>query len=261
MTTGCFHGNVAIVTGAGGGIGEAIVYGLADAGAAVVAVDIDAPALEALERGAGDKALNVTVLPADVSRPAQAEAVVEEAEKRLGPVDFLVNCAGVLRVADALSLTAESWRLTFSVNVDGVFHMSSAVARRMAARGRGAIVTVGSNAGRVPRTHMAAYCASKAAAAAYTKTLGLELAGSGIRCNVVLPGSTDTPMLRSLWTDDTGPDGSLNGVPSEYRVGIPLRRLARASDIANAVEFLLSDRASHITMHELCVDGGASLGS
>ncbi|MFH8476232.1 2,3-dihydro-2,3-dihydroxybenzoate dehydrogenase [Streptomyces sp. NPDC018000] len=252
---------VALVTGAAGAIGQAVVLALAGAGAPVAAVDVNAEALRELERQAVGKGLAVTGFAADVTSTGQVEAAVAAAEERVGPIDRLVNTAGVLRAAPALALTDDDWEQTFAVNTTGVFRVSSAVTRRMVERGtRGAVVTVTSNAAAVPRMHMAAYGASKAAAAAYTKNLGLELARYGIRCNVVGPGSTDTPMLRSLWHDESGPANTLNGVPSEYRVGIPLGRFATPADIADAVEFLLSERASHITMHDLLVDGGATLG-
>ncbi|CAL9635436.1 2,3-dihydro-2,3-dihydroxybenzoate dehydrogenase [Streptomyces sp. enrichment culture] len=253
-------GKVALVTGATGGIGEAVVYALAEAGTAVAAVDLDPAGLAELERTAKDKGLSVTALPADVTSAVQVEDVVAGVEERLGPIEQLVNTAGVLRPAPVLSLTEEDWNQTFAVNTAGVFRVSTAVARRMAGRERGAVVTVASNAAVVPRVGMAAYSASKAAAVAFTKNLGLELAGHGVRCNVVCPGSTDTPMLRSLWTDESGPARSLNGVLSEFRGGIPLGRFATPRDIAYAVVFLLSDRAAHITMHDLHVDGGAALG-
>lgn len=94
----------------------------------------------------------------------------------------------------------------------------------------------------------------------FTKSLGLELARHGIRCNVVAPGSTETPMLTSMWQDESGPKGTIEGRPEAFRVGIPLGRLARPSNIADAVVFLLSDQSSHITLHDLTVDGGAALG-
>jgi 2,3-dihydro-2,3-dihydroxybenzoate dehydrogenase len=106
---------------------------------------------------------------------------------------------------------------------------------------------------------MAAYAASKAAAAHFTRCLGLELAGLGIRCNVVSPGSTDTPMQRALWTDDAGVEAVVAGRPDLFKPGIPLGRIAAAEDVADAVVFLASDRARHITMHDLYVDGGATL--
>ncbi|MGW1075408.1 2,3-dihydro-2,3-dihydroxybenzoate dehydrogenase [Streptomyces sp. NPDC002537] len=260
MSTNEFSGKVALVTGAAGGIGAAVARALADAGATVAAVDRDRAALDALEGGRGDGPGTITGFVADVASAAQVEATVGEVEQRCGPVDFLVNGAGVLHPGSVLELTEEEWEHTFAVNTGGVFRCSLAVARHMVRRGRGSIVTVASNSAGVPRVGMAAYGASKAAATAFTKTLGLELARHGIRCNVVAPGSTDTPMLSSLWTDDSGPANSLKGVLEDYRVGIPLGKFARPSDIADAVLFLLSDRAGHITMHDLYVDGGAALG-
>lgn len=106
---------------------------------------------------------------------------------------------------------------------------------------------------------MAAYAASKAAAAMFTKCLGLELARSGVRCNVVAPGSTDTAMQRALWTGSDAGQRVIDGDPATYRTGIPLGRIAAPEDIADAVAFLASDRARHITMQELYVDGGATL--
>ncbi|MNP57786.1 2,3-dihydro-2,3-dihydroxybenzoate dehydrogenase [compost metagenome] len=107
---------------------------------------------------------------------------------------------------------------------------------------------------------MAAYAASKAAVTALTKCVGLECAQYGIRCNIVSPGSTDTPMLRALWEHGGSLEETVAGSPEAYRLGIPLGRTARAEDVAEAVLFLASDRARHITMHNLCVDGGATLG-
>jgi 2,3-dihydro-2,3-dihydroxybenzoate dehydrogenase len=108
---------------------------------------------------------------------------------------------------------------------------------------------------------MAAYAASKAATAQFTRCLGLELSRYGIRCNVVAPGSTDTEMQRSLWTSADGASAVVAGSGEAFRVGIPLGRLAEPADIADAVLFLASDRARYITMQVLCVDGGAGLGA
>lgn len=260
MDSNAFSGTVALVTGAAGGIGAAVARRLSRAGARVAAMDLDKDGLLELEQSTPEGHGAVTAFVTDTTDAAAVESVVEEVERDFGPLAHLVNCAGVLRPVDALSLTEEDWDRTFAVNAGGVFRVSTAVARRMAGREQGSIVTVTSNAAHVPRMHMAAYGASKAAAAAFTKNLGLELAGRGVRCNVVAPGSTDTGMLRSLWHDDSGPSGTLHGVPQEYRVGIPLGRIGRPENVADAVEFLLSDKASHITMHEMCVDGGAALG-
>lgn len=251
---------IALVTGAAGGIGEAVARTLGERGALVAAVDKDGDRLrEVAARLTGD-GLRVRAFPADVTASTAAESLVAEVEDTLGPLDHLVNGAGVLRLAKARELTDADWAATFAVNTTGVFFMSRAVVNRMVPRRSGAVVTVASNAAGTARMDMAAYSASKAAATMFTKCLGLEVAQYGIRCNLVAPGSTETPMLTSMWKDDHGRTATLEGAPDAYRVGIPLGKLAHPSDVAEAVAFLLSDRAAHITMHDLTVDGGAALG-
>ncbi len=251
---------IALVTGAASGIGAAVAHAVSTCGATVAAVDRDAERLrETVEKIVAGAQL-ARAFPADVTDTAAVESVVEAVEDQIGPLDFLVNAAGVLRLGDATELTDEDWSVTMAVNATGVFLMSRAVVRRMASRGSGAIVTVASNASGTARTQMSAYAASKAAATMFTKCLGLEVAKHGIRCNLVAPGSTDTPMLRSMWHDSAGPRATIDGRLDAYRVGIPLGKLARPDQVADAVVFLLSDQASHITLHTLTVDGGATLG-
>lgn len=249
---------VALVTGAAAGIGAAVARTLAKHGAGVAAVDLDPTGLAAVvETLAGPGRHGC--YPADVRDPAAMEAAVDRAESELGPISILVNVAGVLRTGPALEIADEDWAAVFAVNTSGVFHSCRAVGRRMVSRGVGCIVTVASNAAGVPRAEMAAYAASKAAAAHFTRCLGLELAPRGIRCNIVAPGSTDTTMLRSMWTEGHGAQSTIDGSPRHYKVGIPLRKLAQPEEVAEAVLFLASERASHITMQDLYVDGGAAL--
>jgi 2,3-dihydro-2,3-dihydroxybenzoate dehydrogenase len=252
---------VAIVTGAAGGIGAAVARALGECGAVPAAVDLDAERLAKVTAELAADGVDAHAFPCDVSDSAAVAAVVSTVEERLGPVRYLVNAAGVLKLGEVTELAEQDWARTFAVNVTGVFLMSQAVARRMADRRAGAIVTVASNAANVPRVAMGAYGASKAAASMFTKSLGLELAKYRIRCNVVAPGSTDSPMLRSLWKGPGDRAATIEGSQAAYRVGIPLGRIADPRDVANAVVFLLDDRASHITMHELVVDGGAALGA
>ncbi|MFP3987388.1 2,3-dihydro-2,3-dihydroxybenzoate dehydrogenase [Streptomyces sp. E11-3] len=249
-------GSVALVTGAARGIGAAVVDGLVREGATVAAVDIDADGLADLaDRSHG----RVVPFTADVADAAAVADVVDQVEHGMGPVDVGVSVAGILRPGPLCETTNEDWAETFSVNTTGVFVVLRELARRMVPRGRGSLVTVGSNAGGVPRTGMGAYAASKAAATMLTRCLGLELARHGIRCNVVSPGSTDTPMQRQLWTGEEDLARVIAGTPEQFRVGIPLGRIADPADIADAVLFLVSDRARHITMQDLFVDGGATL--
>ncbi|NUT54033.1 MAG: 2,3-dihydro-2,3-dihydroxybenzoate dehydrogenase [Saccharothrix sp.] len=251
---------IALVTGAAGGIGAAVVEELAERGATVAAVDRDPVRLAETVDKAVAAGLAVAGFAADVTDHVGVEHVVDRVERELGPLDSLVNVAGVLRLGRALELSEDDWDGTLAVNASGVFHVSRAVVRRMLPRRRGAVVTVTSNAAGTARVDMAAYAASKAAAAMFTKCLGLEVAAHGIRCNVVAPGSTDTPMLTSMWHGPGGRVATVGGDPAAFRVGIPLGRVASPHDIADAVAFLLSDQARHITMHELTVDGGATLG-
>jgi 2,3-dihydro-2,3-dihydroxybenzoate dehydrogenase len=253
-------GRVAVVTGAGQGIGAAVAADLAGHGARVAALDRNAEALQQTVATLTDAGLAAAGYPLDVRDSAAVEDTVARVEREVGPIDILANVAGVLRLGAAVELTDEDWSAVFAVNTHGVFYLSRAVARRMLPRRRGTIVTVASNAARVPRMQMAAYASSKAATTSFMRCLGLELAGHGIRCNVVSPGSTETSMLRGMWTDESDARAVLDGSPAAYRVGIPLRKLASSADIADAVLFLASDRAGHITMHDLCVDGGAALG-
>lgn len=249
-------GSVAFVTGAARGIGAAVVEELVREGATVAAVDVDAEGLSSLaERSRG----RVVPFTADVADAAAIAEVVDRAERDLGPVGIGVSVAGVLRPGPLCETTDEDWADTFSVNTTGVFHVLRELGRRMTPRGRGSLVTVTSNAGGVPRAGMGAYAASKAASTMLTRCLGLELAAHGIRCNVVSPGSTDTLMQRQLWTCEDDLDRVIAGSPEQYRVGIPLGRIASPADIADAVLFLVSDHARHITMQNLFVDGGATL--
>lgn len=257
-----FLGQVAVVTGAAGGIGADITRKLSRQGSIVAAVDHNPEALHALVNALQAEGLSVHAFVVDVGSSSAVETFVCNVESTLGPIFYLVNAAGILRVGQTTELTDEDWDITMRVNASGVFLVSRTVARRMIARGDcGAIVTLASNAALIARMDMAAYAASKAAAIALTKCLGLELAKFGIRCNIVAPGSTDTEMLRALWGGADGAKVSIEGSPKSFRVGVPLGRIAQPSHVADTVMFLLSERAAHITMETITVDGGATLGA
>ncbi|MCE0766778.1 SDR family oxidoreductase [Pseudonocardia kujensis] len=258
----------AFVTGAAQGIGAAVAAAFARAGTPVALLDRDEGVEATAEelRADGGTAL---ALVADVADPAAVEAAVDRAEAEVGPIAALANVAGVLRTGGVLDLPDTALAESLAVNTTGVWNTGRAVGRRLYARRAGAIVTVASNAAATPRAGMAAYSASKAAAAALTRALGLELAPY-VRCNVVCPGSTDTPMLRGMWADPvdrTDPDDTaakdrvIAGTPAEYRLGIPLQRIADPDDVADVVLFLASDASRHVTMQSLTVDGGATLGT
>jgi len=245
-----FEGRVALVTGAAGGIGAALVRLLADAGCTVVATDRECPEVD-------DARVHARAL--DVTDSAAVDAVVADVEAAVGPIALAASVAGVLHVGEVAGTSDEDWRRVFAANANGVFHVGRALARVMSPRRQGAIVTVSSNAAGVPRHGMAAYAASKAAATMFSRCLGLELAPLGIRCNIVAPGSTLTPMQTGMWYDAQGAERVIAGNLDTYKAGIPLRKLATPEDIAHSVMFLLSDQAGHVAMSDLYVDGGATL--
>lgn len=243
-----FDGKIALVTGASGGIGSALVAELTHAGSRVIAADLHLPATPL--------ALESHVL--DVTRSADVERLTADIEARLGPIDLLASVAGTLATGTVVETSDADWRRVFAVNTDGVFHLCRAVSARMMLRSRGAIVVVSSNAAGVPRHSMAAYAASKAATTMFTRCLGLELAPHGIRANIVAPGSTLTPMQTGMWADEGGAARVIAGIPEQFKPGIPLGKLAEPSDVVSSIMFLLSDQAGHITMSDIYVDGGAT---
>lgn len=247
MTVG-FVNKVALVTGAKQGIGRAVADKLLALGTQVIEWDINWPQLT-------ENRQEVDI--ADEKRVASSVCPIVN---RFGKIDYLVNAAGVLHTGSLLEMPFEQWQHTFNVNTFGAMHVCRYVARAMRMSGGGSIVAVCSNAAKTPRIDMGAYAASKAATTQFIKCLGLELAEFGIRCNVVAPGSTDTPMQRALWQDENGESNTIKGNQQTFRTGIPLRRIAQPEDIANTIVYLLSDSARHITLETITVDGGATFG-
>lgn len=252
------RGAVAIVTGAGRGIGEAVASALAKAGTRLAIAD-----LEGIEKAQDSLASATDVLAqsVDVTNRLAVERFVNDVYARYGRIDFLVNVAGIQRLGVLTELSEGDFDATFAVNVKGVFLMTQAVARRMAPQKKGAVVTISSNAALVPRVKQGAYCASKAAVSHLMRVFALELGPLGIRYNSVDPGATETDMIRKMVATMGMGELLLRGSLDNFRVGTPLGKNAQVDDVANAVLFLLSDQAGHITMHDLVVDGGSSLGA
>lgn len=244
-----FAGRRAWVTGAGQGIGRRVAERLVEAGAEVVGLD------RRFDPGALPFAPHVV----DISQAQQVENCCAGLLAADGRLDVLVHAAGVLRQGNVEELSTDDWDASMAVNAGGAFHLLRQLLPVFKRQRQGSIVCVASNAAHVPRLGMAAYCASKAALAALSRCAALELAGYGVRCNLVSPGSTDTPMLHGMWADAEGRRRTIEGNPELFRLGIPLRKIATPDEVASAVLFLASDLASHITLHDLVVDGGATL--
>jgi 2,3-dihydro-2,3-dihydroxybenzoate dehydrogenase len=252
--------SVCVVTGAARGIGLGVAKALAASGARLALFDRDGEALFAAATGLGgnDKVFHQAV---DVTDAVAVKSAVQAVVDEFGRIDKLVNVAGIQHLDPLIDCPVEHFDATFTVNVRGTFLMTQAVARAMVSKKSGAIVTVSSNAALVPRVKQGSYCSSKAAVSHLMRVFALELAPSGIRCNCVAPGSTETEMIRKMMSGMGFQEQLLKGSLDNFRVGIPLGKNAQVEDVANSVLFLLSDQAGHITMHELVVDGGGSLGA
>ncbi|KAA9001301.1 2,3-dihydro-2,3-dihydroxybenzoate dehydrogenase [Affinibrenneria salicis] len=246
-----FSGRQVWVSGAGSGIGYRTACRFQQAGAQVVGFDIAFPA--------GEVPFSVREL--DVSDPQAVADCCRETLAGCPELDVLVIGAGILRLGATESLPFADWQRCLAVNAGGAFNLFQAVIPQFRRQRRGAIVTVASNAAHVPRSGMSAYCASKAALRSLSLSVGLELAPFGVRCNLISPGSTDTPMLRSMWRSPAARRQVIDGAPAQFRLGIPLGKLATVDDIADAILFMASDMASHITLQDVVIDGGATLGA
>ncbi len=238
-----FEGKVAIVTGAAGGVGGAVVRLLHEQGASVVAEDID-PAVAELE---GER---IATVVGDVSQAATADAAVAAAVDRFGGVDVLVNNAARFLMKGILDTSDDEWDGILSVNVRGVFVHSRAALPHLAARERSAIVNMASISGLVGFASQTAYCASKGAIVQLTRQLAVEFAPQGVRVNAVAPGAILTPFLLDALPPE--PDAILADIAASH----PLGRNSQPEEIAQSVVYLASDRAGFITGAILPVDGG-----
>lgn len=242
----------AIVTGGASGIGRATAELFAAEGATVTVFDADAAGGAAVVEGimrAGGRALLVT---GDVSRAEDCRRAVEETVGAFGGLDVVVNAAGIIRRADVVDLAETDWDLVMAVNVKSVFLLGKSAVPAMAASGGGSIVNISSGWGLKGGPRAVAYCASKAAVANLTRAMAIDHAAAGIRVNSVCPGDTATPML----TEEARQLGQDSDDFMAEAADRPMGRVGLPTEIAEAILFLASDRASFVTGAALVVDGG-----
>lgn len=258
MTAGRYgmEGKVALVTGAGTGIGAGIAKCFAENGATVVIFDINGDAAEHMSRKIRDECHGVTLAKTgDVSRELDVKTTVEEVVAELGPLDILVNNAGIDVAGEVPALSFADWNRVLAVNLTGAFLFSKYVIPHMPERG-GAIVNISSVHGFVSYEGYAAYDAAKAGMIAMTRALALDHGRNGIRANAICPGYIHTPMHDEWLEQQADPEATMKDVLKIH----PLGRIGTPRDVAEAALFLASDASSFITGVYLTVDGGLTAG-
>ncbi len=241
-------GRVAVVTGGGGGIGRATAVNFAKAGARVAILDRDEKGLEATRSELRALGSEPAVAACDTSNMESVAAAADAVEKSHGPCSILANTAAILRAGGLDTLSLAEWNATLAVNLTGYFLCAQIFGRQMRKLGRGSLVHVASIAASNAQGSSGAYSVSKAGAVMLSRQLASEWGPHGIRSNVVSPGMVVTPMSQAFY--DTP------GVTERRTAVVPVRRIGAPQDMADAILFLASDRASYVNGDEIVVDGG-----
>lgn len=248
-------GKIALVTGAGGGIGAAICERLAGEGCQVALLDRDADAARAAAERVKAHGRRASTYIVDITDYAAVSDAVSSIVSEQGGVDVLVNNAGLDRFANFLDTTPDQWDAIIAVNLRGTLNMHHVVLPVMRGQGWGRVVNIASDAGRVGSSMEAVYSACKGGIIAFTKSVARELARTGIRLNVVCPGPTDTPLLAQFLQG--GEDGAK--ILQALERAVPMKRIGRPEDIPGIVAFLSSEDAEYITGQVISVSGGLTM--
>jgi NAD(P)-dependent dehydrogenase (short-subunit alcohol dehydrogenase family) len=250
-------GQIAIVTGAGRGIGRAIALELARQGADIVIAEMDQAGAKRTAEEVGALGRKSLAVATDVTSRADLRAMVDRAKAEFGRIDILINNAGIYKAAATLDVTEDHWDAIMNINAKAVFFATQAVLPVMMAQKSGVIVSLASMAGKIGSKTNLPYNASKAAVVSMTKSLALAHAGEGIRVNCVCPGFVETDMWKVVSRDQ----GKLLGMtPEEFTrqraAQVPLGRMETPEDVAHVVAFLAGPRSGYMTGQALSVDGG-----
>ncbi|MEM5274407.1 glucose 1-dehydrogenase [Cupriavidus taiwanensis] len=246
---------VVVVTGAAGGIGKALCQRFCEEGARVVAVDVNADALEQLGVSLKETGARVTAVQLDITDHGAVKTAIDTVAEELGGIDALVNNAGWDVAAQFLETTPDFWSKVIAINLVGPLNLHHAVLPWMVKAKQGKIVNISSDAGRVGSSGESVYSACKGGVIAFSKTIARECARNNINVNVVCPGPTDTALLQSFLGEGEYGQKIYEGL----KRAIPLKRLGQPADIPGIVGFLASDDANFITGQVISVSGGLTM--
>ncbi len=243
---------VAIITGAGAGIGRATALLFAREGAKVVVVDCDRNAGEETIALIAKEGRDATFVPVDVSKAADVQRMVKTTLDRYDTLDILVNNAGIYTQGDVVQTTEEDWHRILGVNLTGVFLCSKYCAPAMIESGGGAIVNIASEAGIVGIKNQVAYNVSKSGVIALTKSMALDFAPHNVRVNCLCPGRTLTPLVEQVIAEAEDPESTRRALEEDR----PVNRMGKPEEIAAGILFLASDESTYATGSVLAIDGG-----
>jgi NAD(P)-dependent dehydrogenase (short-subunit alcohol dehydrogenase family) len=247
-------GKVALVTGAGRGIGAAIARAFAAEGAAVVLAELDGATAQSTSREIGKayEGAKTLAVQTDVTQPASVRAAVEEAQRAFGPVDVLVNNAGINVFADPLTMTDDDWRRCFAVDLDGVWNGCRAVLPGMVERGAGSIINIASTHAFQIIPGCFPYPVAKHGVIGLTRALGIEYAPRNVRVNAIAPGYIETQLTHDWWNAQPDPEAARKATLDLP----PMKRIGRPEEVAMTAVFLASDEAPFINASCITIDGG-----
>ncbi|HKJ00560.1 MAG TPA: glucose 1-dehydrogenase [bacterium] len=249
------QGKIALVTGAGAGIGEQICYRFSEEGGTVIGMDLNDEALQRVAAGVQKRGGSLHTIVADVSREADCRRAVDEVRERHGAVHALCNVAGIVDGGTLVDASEESWQRSHDINVKGMWYVCRLVVPLMIASGGGSVVNISSVAGPFAVKDRGVYSVTKAAVIGLTKSLAIDFIGQGIRSNAICPGTVETPSWHGRVNQAADPEQALK----DFIARQPMGRVGQPQEIAALAAYLAADESAYVTGQAIAIDGGMTM--